>query len=207
MWRQRKERLRQEHAREAKLRAEQRVSTPGAGTALPPSILSSIPLKYYNLGRFEHGDIIKFERVTIVNPDGRLLVEGTCQTLSSIFLPLSSTFSSLFLSFPLCVSYFLYWCVIDLNFEVPVSTNVVVTGPNGSGKSSLFRVLGELWPLQNGIVHKPNNDEILFVPQKPYLVLGTLRDQIIYPHSVEDMKRNGVTDAVPFPAALALFIP
>ena len=75
------------------------------------------------------------------------------------------------------------------------STNVVVTGPNGSGKSSLFRVLGELWPLQNGVIVKPSNEDILFVPQKPYLVLGTLRDQIIYPHSVEDMRLNGVTDS------------
>lgn len=42
---------------------------------------------------------------------------------------------------------------------------------------------------------KPDKEEILFVPQKPYLVLGTLRDQIIYPHTVEDMRRLGVTDA------------
>lgn len=79
------------------------------------------------------------------------------------------------------------------------STNVVVTGPNGSGKSSLFRVLGELWPLQCGTITKPGAEDILFVPQKPYLVLGTLRDQIIYPHSHDDMRRHGVTDQVRCP--------
>lgn len=56
------------------------------------------------------------------------------------------------------------------------------------GKSSLFRVIGELWPLNCGTLTKPHKEEILFVPQKPYLVLGTLRDQIIYPHDVDDMK-------------------
>jgi ABC-type uncharacterized transport system fused permease/ATPase subunit len=62
------------------------------------------------------------------------------------------------------------------------------------GKSSLFRVIGGLWPLHNGELVKPHNADVLFVPQKPYLVLGTLRDQIIYPHSHADMKRLGVTD-------------
>jgi len=84
--------------------------------------------------------------------------------------------------------------VKSLNFRVPQGVNVMVTGPNGAGKSSLFRVIGELWPLHNGVLTKPKKEEILFVPQKPYLVLGTLRDQIIYPHTVEDMKKLGVTD-------------
>src|ERR1700722_1891087 len=83
---------------------------------------------------------------------------------------------------------------LDLTFEVKLRQNVMVTGPNGSGKSSLFRILGELWPLQNGTVVKPRKEDILFIPQKPYLVLGTLRDQIIYPHSVEAMKNNNITD-------------
>lgn len=57
-----------------------------------------------------------------------------------------------------------------------------------------YSVFGELWPLHCGTVIKPRKEDILFVPQKPYLVLGTLRDQIIYPHNVEDMKRFNVTD-------------
>jgi len=84
--------------------------------------------------------------------------------------------------------------VKDLNFEVKRGTNVMVTGPNGVGKSSLFRIIGELWPLHSGVLTKPAKEEILFVPQKPYLVLGTLRDQVIYPHSHADMKKLGVTD-------------
>lgn len=84
--------------------------------------------------------------------------------------------------------------VADLTFAVTRGFNVMVTGPNGCGKSSLFRVIGGLWPLHSGVLTKPPKEEILFVPQKPYLVLGTLRDQIIYPHTVTDMKRLGVTD-------------
>jgi ABC-type uncharacterized transport system fused permease/ATPase subunit len=71
---------------------------------------------------------------------------------------------------------------------------MMVTGPNGSGKSSLFRVIGGLWPLHRGKVVKPPQRDILFVPQKPYLVIGTLRDQLIYPHSVEQMRAQGITD-------------
>jgi len=108
-------------------------------------------------GKILRGDMIKFENVDIVSPEGKLLVK-------------------------------------DLSFEVTPGINVMVTGPNGSGKSSLFRVIGELWPLQIGTLTKPRPQDFLFVPQKPYQVLGTLRDQIIYPHSVEQMKSAGVSD-------------
>jgi len=102
------------------------------------------------------GNIMKFEDVDIVSPEGRLLIR-------------------------------------DLNFEVD-KQNVMVTGPNGAGKSSLFRIIGELWPLAKGVVTKPMKEDILFVPQKPYLVAGTFRDQIIYPHDINRMKQRNVTD-------------
>jgi ABC-type uncharacterized transport system fused permease/ATPase subunit len=87
----------------------------------------------------------------------------------------------------------------DMNFTVKRYENVMVTGPNGCGKSSLFRIIGDLWPPsatkgEIGQIIKPKKTDIVFVPQKPYLVLGTLRDQVIYPHSKSDMEAAHITD-------------
>ena len=69
--------------------------------------------------------------------------------------------------------------------------NLLVTGPNTSGKSALFRVLGGLWPVRAGVVHKPGGaaadqlKNVFLVPQLPYNVLGSLGDMITYPHPAD----------------------
>ncbi|WP_431571063.1 ABC transporter ATP-binding protein/permease [Hypericibacter sp.] len=67
------------------------------------------------------------------------------------------------------------------SLSIEPGQSVLITGPSGSGKSTLFRVLGGLWPFGSGAVSMPAGDKLLFLPQRPYLPLGPLRDVVTYP--------------------------
>jgi ABC-type uncharacterized transport system fused permease/ATPase subunit len=71
--------------------------------------------------------------------------------------------------------------VKELSFDVPLGSSVIIMGPNGSGKSSLFRVAAGLWPLQAGEITLPHKSDLFYLSQRPYLVTGSLRDQLLYP--------------------------
>jgi vitamin B12/bleomycin/antimicrobial peptide transport system ATP-binding/permease protein len=77
--------------------------------------------------------------------------------------------------------------VDDLDMDVAAGTSLLVTGPSGGGKTTLLRSLAELWPYTNGSVRRPTDDGSLFLPQQPYLPLGTLRDALAYPGPAKEM--------------------
>ncbi|XP_060527725.1 ATP-binding cassette sub-family D member 3 isoform X2 [Cylas formicarius] len=112
-----------------------------------------------NAGRLVYrNNVIKFDRVPLVTPNGDVLIQ-------------------------------------ELTFEITSGMNVLICGPNGSGKSSLFRILGELWPLFGGELTKPPRGKLFYIPQRPYMTLGCLRDQLTYPHNGTEAARRGVDDA------------
>ncbi|KAJ9624340.1 uncharacterized protein PV06_07652 [Exophiala oligosperma] len=86
----------------------------------------------------------------------------------------------------------------SLSFVVHSGEHLLISGSNGVGKSAIARIVAGLWPVFRGLVSRPRNngqDGIMFIPQRPYLSVGTLRDQVIYPHTEIDMRENERRDS------------
>ena len=77
--------------------------------------------------------------------------------------------------------------VEDLSIQVPNQSGLLIVGPSGCGKSSLLRAIAGLWQSGSGTIYRPDLDDILFLPQKPYMILGSLRDQLLYPHTRQEV--------------------
>ncbi len=78
----------------------------------------------------------------------------------------------------------------NLNLSLKPGVATLVSGESGSGKSTLFRALAGIWPFGQGKVHIPAGARVLFLPQKPYIPIGTLRDAVKYPD-----EHSAATDA------------
>jgi putative ATP-binding cassette transporter len=90
----------------------------------------------------------------------------------------------------------------ELSLEVPSGQGLLIVGESGCGKSSLLRAIAGLWNSGTGVIIRPPLEHILFLPQRPYMILGTLRNQLLYPHSdsnLEDRKLYEVLDTVNLP--------
>jgi vitamin B12/bleomycin/antimicrobial peptide transport system ATP-binding/permease protein len=77
-----------------------------------------------------------------------------------------------------------------------------VRGPSGCGKSSLLRAIVGLWDAGEGTIVRPALDQMLFLPQRPYMVLGSLRDQMLYPNgskTIEDEQLKQILIQVNLP--------
>jgi vitamin B12/bleomycin/antimicrobial peptide transport system ATP-binding/permease protein len=73
--------------------------------------------------------------------------------------------------------------VLGASFTTKPGETLLVTGSSGSGKSTLFRGIAGIWPYGSGRVRLPRDARILFLPQKPYIPIATLRDAVSYPAS------------------------
>jgi putative ATP-binding cassette transporter len=68
-----------------------------------------------------------------------------------------------------------------LSADIRVGQRIVVTGPSGCGKSTLFRAIADIWPYGSGRIDIPDDGKLLFLPQRGYLPIGSLREAIAYP--------------------------
>jgi vitamin B12/bleomycin/antimicrobial peptide transport system ATP-binding/permease protein len=72
--------------------------------------------------------------------------------------------------------------VENLSLSVTLGQGLLIVGASGRGKSSLLRAIAGLWKSGNGRLVRPPLKEMLFLPQRPYIILGTLREQLLYPN-------------------------
>ncbi|MET0528894.1 MAG: ABC transporter ATP-binding protein/permease, partial [Microvirga sp.] len=69
----------------------------------------------------------------------------------------------------------------DATAEIKPGERVLIMGESGAGKSTLFRAISTLWPWGSGRIRIPPQEQMMFLPQRPYLPLGTLRAALSYP--------------------------
>jgi vitamin B12/bleomycin/antimicrobial peptide transport system ATP-binding/permease protein len=67
------------------------------------------------------------------------------------------------------------------HLDFAAGESVAVSGPSGAGKSTLFRAISGLWPYGSGRIKRPERADVMVIPPKPYIPIGTLRSAVTYP--------------------------
>jgi putative ATP-binding cassette transporter len=92
--------------------------------------------------------------------------------------------------------------VAGVNLSLGPGDTALLGGPSGAGKSTLLRAIAGIWPFGRGEIHMPREARVLFLPQKPYLPIGSLRDVVSYPtppSGVDDETLREALEAVGLP--------
>ncbi|MCT7982854.1 ABC transporter ATP-binding protein/permease [Laspinema sp. A4] len=98
--------------------------------------------------------------------------------------------------------------VKDVSIEMQGGERLLIVGVSGCGKSSILRAIAGLWNSGTGTIHRPKLGEILFLPQRPYMILGSLRDQLLYPSTnlnISDLEIYEVLKQVNLPELVERF--
>jgi len=98
--------------------------------------------------------------------------------------------------------------VKDLTLAIDPGDGVMIVGASGCGKSSLLRALAGLWRSGSGRIVRPDARQMLFLPQRPYMLLGSLRSQLLYPQldlEIADAALQSLLERVNLPDLVARF--
>jgi putative ATP-binding cassette transporter len=168
----------------------------GGAFAAVLSAISVIIENFEGLSRFAAGidRLNTFSRVLAVPPGGRLHGQGLIETAAGEALALEHL--------TLLTPGGERILVKDLSLTAEPGRGLMITGTSGAGKSSLLRAVAGLWYRGSGRIVRPAEQEIMFLPQQPYMILGSLRSQLLYPNTgqeVEDVELLRLLERVRLP--------